>query len=691
MVAASNARLHATMTKREEILGRGLFDVFPDNPDDPKATGVANLLASLNRVIQHKAPDAMAVQKYDIRRSDSTGGEFEERFWSPVNSPVLDASGEITHIIHRVEDVTEFIRLKYKDVAQNKATESLQVHTEQMESEIFLRGRQLKETNEKLQQGSERLRSILDAAYNAFIAMDAEGFITDWNPQAEAVFGWSKQEVLGRKLADTIIPVAFRQAHAQGLKKFLVTGESLVLGKRLELAVLNKSGTELPVELTISAIKQGGSFVFFAFLHDISERKKIANKLSRLNEELETRVKERTEELEKAKLAADAANQTKSAFLANMSHEIRTPLGVVLGFSELLVNPEVSISDKANFIEAIKRNGELLSQIINDILDLSRVEAGKLEIERRETAVNEILADISLLNLKASEKGIKLSISYEKNVPKIIQTDPLRLKQILMNVIGNAIKFTERGSVDLTLKLLPKNSQPGNLAVVVKDTGQGISKEQADRLFQPFSQADISTRRRFGGTGLGLALSRHLAVLLGGDVVLTESTPQKGSTFTITIDPGPTIKSPFGEMGEDQKIKISPAAEPEVRLDGIRVLVAEDSVDNQILVGRFLQMAGAQVDMAENGEIALEKMRHGKYDVVLMDLQMPLKDGYETTAELRKEGFKTPIIALTAHALKEERTRCLVSGFDEHISKPIDRNVLIKNIAQLCSGSRRMN
>ncbi len=274
------------MTKREEILGRGLFEVFPDNPNDPKATGVANLLSSLNRVIQNKEPDAMAVQKYDIRRPNSANEEFEERFWSPVNSPVLDATGELTHIIHRVEDVTEFIHLKKKDIELKKMNDALQVRSEQMEAEVFLRGRQLQEANaqlrnsmEKSRQDKERLRSIIDTAYDAFIAMDAEGYITDWNPQAEITFGWSKHEIIGRKLSDTIIPMAYKKSYDQGLKRFLITGEDHTMGKRLELCALHRTGKELPVELTISAVKQDNKFVFFAFLHDISERKNNAKKL----------------------------------------------------------------------------------------------------------------------------------------------------------------------------------------------------------------------------------------------------------------------------------------------------------------------------------------------------------------------------------------------------------------------------
>ena len=662
--------------------------------------------------------------------------------------------------------------------------------------------------NQTIYRESEaRKKEIIEASLDSIISIDGSGRIIEFNRSAEATFQCKRDDVMGKSMADIIIPPRFRQAHHAGLKRYLATGVGPILGKRIEMVAQRSDGSEFPVDISIVALKEQGQPVFTAFLRDITDAKDALTKLQLLSNaskllgasldydttlsaavklavpkfaewsaadlliegdiknvavahidpskiELAKLLRQQypvsmndpyglanvlrtgksellsdipdellvatthdskhlqiarelslksaiivpmeargeiigalsfitgstgrkynehdlkfAEELAaRAALAIDnsrlfqksqEASVSKSAFLANMSHEIRTPLGVILGFSELLANPESTSSEKLNFIGAIKRNGELLANIINDILDLSKVEAGKLQTERLETAISEIITDISsFLRLKAVEKGIELSISYEKTVPKIIRTDPLRLKQILMNIVGNAIKFTECGSVDVTLKFLQKNDESGNLVFVVKDTGRGISKEEKKKLFQPFSQADVTTKRKFGGTGLGLVLSKHLAVLLGGDVVLTESTPQKGSTFTITIDSGPILKSSISEMGEERKILLSSNDGSEVRLDGIRVLVVDDSADNQILVSKFLKMAGAQVNTAENGEVALEKIRQEKYDIVLMDLQMPIKDGYETTAQLRREGYKTPIFALTAHALKEERQHC---------------------------------
>ncbi len=287
IVAVSDAYLCATMTKREDILGRGLFDVFPDNPDDPTATGVSNLRASLDRVLKNRVPDAMAVQKYDIRRPEAEGGAFEERYWSPVNSPVFGEEGEITYIIHRVEDVTDFVRLKQRGAQQSKLTKALRMHAEQMEAEIFVRAQQLQETNKQLRLANTRLankelalraseeqmRLIIDTAHDAFVAIDAQGAITGWNPRAEAMFGWSRKQVIGKLLVETIIPERYREAHTKGLRRFLAGGESPVLNRRLELSALHRDGREFSVELTISPVRLGESYVFNAFVRDITERK----------------------------------------------------------------------------------------------------------------------------------------------------------------------------------------------------------------------------------------------------------------------------------------------------------------------------------------------------------------------------------------------------------------------------------
>jgi CheY-like chemotaxis protein len=397
-----------------------------------------------------------------------------------------------------------------------------------------------------------------------------------------------------------------------------------------------------------------------------------------------TKHKEIQAELKKAKEDAEVANATKSAFLANMSHEIRTPLGAVIGFSELLLDDKMSTSERLNSVEVIKRNGRLLSNIINDILDLSKVEAGKLEVEVVDVPFDEVMKEISsILNLEATEKGITLKVTSEGVIPSQIKTDPLRLRQILLNIVGNAIKFTGRGSVHILVKFLETSDARPKLAFIVKDTGEGIRPEHIKRLFTPFTQADVSTTRKFGGTGLGLALSKKLANALGGDVSLSETTVGKGSTFVATIDPGVNEESlhpsPSPQMA---KVVHFSNAKRDNDLNQLKVLLVDDSLDNQALIQRVLKMAGATTETANNGKEAVEKAMAGNFDLILMDLQMPEMDGYEATHILREKGYKKPIIALTAHAMKEERQRSLRSGFNDHITKPIDHKFLVRTLAK---------
>ncbi len=288
IVAASEAYLRATMTKREEILGRGIFDVFPDNPDDPTATGVRNLRTSLERVLQNKLSDTMAVQKYDIRRPESEGGGFEERYWSPVNSPVLGAGKEVAYIIHRVEDVTEFVRLKQQGLAQDKLTQELRSRAGRMEAEVYLRAGEVQEASrrleaankelarlyEALKESEEHYRSIIETANDAFIRIDGHGLITEWNRRAELIFGWRKEEIVGRALAETIIPSEYREAHKKGLQHFVATGEGPILNKRIEITAVRRDGSQFPVELTVWPIRVAGSWSFNAFVQDITERKR---------------------------------------------------------------------------------------------------------------------------------------------------------------------------------------------------------------------------------------------------------------------------------------------------------------------------------------------------------------------------------------------------------------------------------
>jgi signal transduction histidine kinase len=381
-------------------------------------------------------------------------------------------------------------------------------------------------------------------------------------------------------------------------------------------------------------------------------------------------------ELQEAKEIAEAASKSKSAFLANMSHEIRTPLGAILGFTELLRDRKLTREQEEKYLGIILKNGQMLGQLIDDILDLAKVEAGRLAVEHLKFSLRDLMGDlISLLNLRASEKGLTLGLELKEGLPEQIESDPLRLRQILMNIVGNAIKFTERGGV--TVRVGHRREAEGyRIEFEVTDTGPGIAEEQCARLFQPFSQADDSTTRKFGGTGLGLMLSRRLAEALGGDVWLDREAEGDGATFRISIF---TREVAFEKAEPAGKNESEPA---EDSLKGCRVLIVEDSLDNQALLEQFLAGNGARVDFAGNGREGVDKALGEDYDLVLMDIQMPVLDGYSATKELRRKGFSKPIVALSAHAMKEDREKSFSVGCDEHLVKPIDPLRLIRTVAR---------
>jgi len=400
-------------------------------------------------------------------------------------------------------------------------------------------------------------------------------------------------------------------------------------------------------------------------------------------------------EMLRAIASAEAASLSKSAFLANVSHEIRTPLGAVIGFAELLKTVDLPHAERLNYLEIICRNGQELACLIEDILDLSKVEAGRIEIERVRFSLSSLLADVATsLSVKAREKAITLVVETIGQVPDSILSDVTRLRQVLLNIIGNGIKFTEFGTVSVRVEMVtPRSAALGvQLRFTVQDTGRGISAVDQTKLFQPFAQADASTTRKFGGTGLGLILSRQLARLLGGDVVLVSSTEGVGSIFAVTIDSSAAVLATGNHVDSttrapQPKIDANDSQAPASRLSGIKILVAEDSPDNQLLMQRLLAANGAKAFIVANGDDAVTQALTGNFDLVLMDIQMPILDGLGATERLRARGYSKPIIALTAHAMQEERDRCFKSGCDDHISKPISPGRLLEVLSKYAETS----
>ena len=417
--------------------------------------------------------------------------------------------------------------------------------------------------------------------------------------------------------------------------------------------------------------------------------RRYANMLAATKEDLERR----SAELESARAEALAASQAKSEFVANMSHEIRTPMAAILGFADLLLAEGADADDTLDHVRTIKRNGEHLLAIINDVLDLSKLEAGKMLVERVECSPFEIVADVlSLMRVPAAEKGLALDATLDGPVPATIRTDPTRLKQILINLVGNAVKFTDDGAVRISIGAERLRSDDPVLVVRVRDTGIGMPPEQVCSLFRPFAQADPSMSRRYGGTGLGLTISRRFAKLLDGDITAT-SVEHEGSTFTLRIatgpvDPGALTQDP-GLLALRAAPGRTPGAAP-LHAGSGRVLLADDGPDNQRLIRLILAKAGYDVTVVDNGRRAVDAALAAAagpkpFDLVLMDMQMPEMDGYTATRALRKAGYAGPVVALTAHAMSGDRERCLDAGCDAYETKPIDRDRLLRVIATHCA------
>jgi diguanylate cyclase (GGDEF)-like protein len=392
--------------------------------------------------------------------------------------------------------------------------------------------------------------------------------------------------------------------------------------------------------------------------------------------------KQAEEAVQRSKEQADAANAAKSAFLANMSHEIRTPMTAMLGYSGKLLDPNQPAHDRERCVRVIRRNGEHLLAIINDILDLSKIEVGKVEAERVEVPVIGIVSDVvALTRVKAVERQLQFKVVFDGPIPERVITDPLRVRQILVNLVGNAIKFTNSGSVTVRVACL-RRVDGASIHIDVIDTGIGMSERQLARLFQPFSQVDESTTRKFGGTGLGLTISRRLANLLGGDIVV-QSKAGTGSTFSAWFEAGNLNGVPMRYNATESDLSIAAELpEHERSLLSGRVLLAEDGVDNLELIKSYLHEAGLEVAVAENGRAAIEAAMASRFDLILMDMQMPEMDGYTAARELRKRGMTIPIIALTANAMTHDRARCLQAGCDDYMAKPIDTSIFFTTLAR---------
>lgn len=654
-----------------------------------------------------------------------------------------------------------------------------------------------KQAEDALKESNARIRAITDSAQDGIIMMDQDGLVSYWNPSAQRILGYASDEVIGRNLHELMVPKRHHAMHFAAFPAFQTSGEGAAIGKTLDMEAIRKDGTEIPVQLSLSAVRLSSGWHSVGIVRDITQQKKAEA------------------ELIKAKEMAETATRSKSAFLANMSHEIRTPMNAVIGFSGLMAKTDMTPKQQ-DYIRKIDSSARALLGIINDILDFSKIEAGKLEIESVNFQLGDVINSIvEMVAVKAAEKNVELLSFVNSNVPGALVGDPLRLGQILVNLASNAVKFTEKGHILIKAELLSQDAESCRIKFSVHDTGIGMTAEQVESMFTAFSQADSSITRRFGGTGLGLTISKRLAEMMDGEISV-QSQPGVGSTFTyaasfrqqmqirenkapglenlrklrvlivddndmartilseqlaalgihaVQADSGQAaigeirraspgmpfdlvlmdlrmpgmdgleaarriladrdiIKHPlifmisafgreeivkmaekmgirtflmkpvnpellrdtllqaFGETAAETAAHASGKAHADVRAQGLRILLVEDNVLNQEVATEILSSAGISVEVANNGKEAVEAVAASVYDIVLMDVQMPVMGGYEATKRIRAIGqYKDlPIIAMTAHAMQGAREECLEAGMNDYISKPIDPDSLFLTI-----------
>ncbi len=531
--------------------------------------------------------------------------------------------------------------------------------------------------------------ALLSLVSDLVIVLDDDLQIRGANAAVERHLGYAVERLTGKPIASLIHPGM--QPTWRGLVSDTTgAGAAGARPREVELKLVHCDGGDLPALVALHRLEDAQGHTLVLIARDASERRKLRSEQNRA-EVLE----EANSALREAMLHAEQTTRVKSEFLANVSHEIRTPMTAILGFTEELLDQALSVSaprETLDALQTIQRNGDYLLTLLNDILDLSKIESGRLELERVAYSPIAIVRDVArLMRVRAEAKGVPFQVEFENALPVRIEGDPTRVRQVLINLVGNGLKFTEVGSVRLRASLRDSGGS-SRIVFEVTDTGIGISSAERSRLFRPFRQADGSTTRRYGGTGLGLTISKHLCELMDGSIEF-ESEPGLGTTVRVSL--------PTGSLeGIERTLPVDDAAADTPRSGVVRVtaprlsgrvLLVEDGADNQRLIRLLLAKLGLEIVICENGqqgvERALEAREAGNdFDLILMDMQMPIMDGYTATRILRRRGYTGSIVALTAHAMHAERGRCLAAGCDDFATKPVDRESFFALLSRYLSG-----
>ena len=515
-----------------------------------------------------------------------------------------------------------------------------------------------KKLDQRLRDQQFYTRSLIESNIDALMMADPSGIISDVNKQMEALTGCTRDELIGAPFKNYFTDPERAEAAIK-----LVLSQKKVTDYELTACALDGVQTVVSYNITTFYDRSRTLQGVFAAARDVTERKRVEA------------------ELQQAKAMAETASLAKSDFLASMSHEIRTPMNAIVGIADLLAKTRLT-EEQDKYVQIFRRAGDNLLNLINDILDLSKVEASQLELERTGFSLHDLLEKVGeMVAGRASEKGLTLVREIAPAVPQDLIGDPTRLRQVLLNLLGNAIKFTESGEVALRVTKDADSEAPGGLRFTISDTGIGIPGEKLGAVFERFTQADSSTTRRYGGSGLGLTISKRLVELMGGRIWV-ESGVGRGSVFSFTV--------PLEIWTRPARSPLAPiGAGPEPALSALRVLLVEDSPDNRIITVAYLRDTPYQIDIAENGAVAYEKFISSRYDLVLMDRQMPVMDGLTATRAIRaweqaNLRAPAPIIALTASALKGDQEECLAAGCTAYLSKPIKQEVLLQAIKEHC-------
>lgn len=626
IVAVTDAYLRATMTDRKAILGKDLFEVFPDNPADPAATGTRNLRASLEVVLQERASHQMAVQKYDIPIPGSDG--FEERYWSPINVPVLDDAGEVALIIHRVEDVTEMARLS-------------------------------------LAEGD--LDRFFAISLDMLCIASSDGYFKRVSPAFTRTLGWSVKQMQSRPFIEFVHPDD-REATLLEVERQVRAGEKVL---QFENRYQHKDGSWRV--LSWMSIPQPGGLMY-ATARDVTEQKRNEAEICKLNEGLRLRAIE----LDEARNGAERANRAKSDFLSRMSHELRTPMNAVIGYAQLL---EMRSDDPKTLesARAILKGGRHLLGLINEVLDLARIEAGKLAVSMEPVPVKgAIVHALELLKPDAESRGIAIEFVSEPDESVHVMADRQRLIQVLLNLLSNASKFNRLGG---RIEIRCSQSSSGAVRIEVADTGLGIEEESQAALFQPFERLGNESVE---GTGLGLALSRSLMKLMGGTIALV-STSDAGTTFALELS---VAASPTASLAPSDDLCQPKHSEPGGRL---RIVYIEDNLSNlQLLETVFEDIGGIELISAMQASVGLSLVKSHVPDLVLLDLHLPDAHGFDVLQELKADPktARIPIVVISADATESQIKRLMKAGAKSYLTKPIDLPALLSELDDVRSMRR---